>query len=154
MRARQLTPNVVQLTRLRFVNAYLVREDDGFTLVDTTVPRGAGKLLDAAKEAGAPIRRIALAHGHGDHRLARRAQRPARRCAGGLDARAGRTGSCDGAWRSSSPSRALLNAHFRRVGIDAMRGRVVTIVRDAQRRRPAAPDFDERLRARPGRSGT
>jgi glyoxylase-like metal-dependent hydrolase (beta-lactamase superfamily II) len=67
MRARQLTPNVVQLTRLRFVNAYLVREDDGFTLVDTTVPRGAGKLLDAAKEAGAPIRRIALAHGHGDH---------------------------------------------------------------------------------------
>jgi glyoxylase-like metal-dependent hydrolase (beta-lactamase superfamily II) len=67
MRARQLTPNVVQLTRLRFVNAYLVREADGFTLVDTTVPRGAGDLLDAAKEAGAPIRRIALTHGHGDH---------------------------------------------------------------------------------------
>jgi glyoxylase-like metal-dependent hydrolase (beta-lactamase superfamily II) len=67
MRARQLTPNVVQLTRLRFVNAYLVREDDGFTLVDTTVPRGAGALLDAAEEAGAPIRRIALTHGHGDH---------------------------------------------------------------------------------------
>lgn len=67
MRARQLTPTLVQLTRLRFVNAYLVREDDGFTLVDTTVPRGAGALLDAAAEAGAPIRRIALTHGHGDH---------------------------------------------------------------------------------------
>jgi len=39
MRARQLTPTVVQLTRLRFVNAFLVREDDGFTLVDTTLPR-------------------------------------------------------------------------------------------------------------------
>jgi glyoxylase-like metal-dependent hydrolase (beta-lactamase superfamily II) len=67
MRARQLTPNVLQLTRLRFVNAFLVREDDGFTLVDTTVPRGAGALLDAAAKAGAPIRRIALTHGHGDH---------------------------------------------------------------------------------------
>jgi glyoxylase-like metal-dependent hydrolase (beta-lactamase superfamily II) len=67
MRARQLTPTVVQLTRLRFVNAFLVWEDDGFTLVDTTVPRGAGALLDAAAEAGAPIRRIVLTHGHGDH---------------------------------------------------------------------------------------
>ena len=67
MRVRQLTPNLIQLTRLRFVNAYLVREDDGFTLVDTTLSRGADALLDAAAEAGAPIRRIALSHGHGDH---------------------------------------------------------------------------------------
>ena len=67
MRVRQLTPNLIQLTRLRFVNAYLVRENDGFTLVDTTVPRSGDALLDAAKEAGAPIRRIALTHGHGDH---------------------------------------------------------------------------------------
>ena len=44
-----------------------MREDDGFTLVDTTVGRGAGALIDAAREAGAPIRRIALTHGHGDH---------------------------------------------------------------------------------------
>jgi glyoxylase-like metal-dependent hydrolase (beta-lactamase superfamily II) len=67
MRSRQLTPTVVQLTRLRFVNAFLVREDDGFTLVDTTLPRGAGALIAAAEKAGAPIRRIALTHGHGDH---------------------------------------------------------------------------------------
>src|SRR5690349_8996872 len=67
MRVRQLTPNLIQLTRLRFVNAYLVREDDGFTLVDTTVARSGGAILDAAAEAGAPIRRIALTHGHGDH---------------------------------------------------------------------------------------
>lgn len=67
MRARQLTGNLIQLTRLRFVNAYLVREDDGFTLVDTTVARGGDALLDAAKDAGAPILRIALTHGHGDH---------------------------------------------------------------------------------------
>jgi glyoxylase-like metal-dependent hydrolase (beta-lactamase superfamily II) len=67
MHARQLTPTLVQLTRLHFVNAYLVWEDDGFTLVDTTVSRGAGALLDAAAEASGPIRRIALTHGHGDH---------------------------------------------------------------------------------------
>ena len=67
MRVRQLTPNLIQLTRLRFVNAFLVREDDGFTLVDTTVARGGDALLAAARNAGAPIRRIALTHGHGDH---------------------------------------------------------------------------------------
>jgi glyoxylase-like metal-dependent hydrolase (beta-lactamase superfamily II) len=67
MRVRQLTPNLIQLTRLRFVNAFLVREDDGFTLVDTAVSRSGDALLDAAAEAGAPIRRIAVTHGHGDH---------------------------------------------------------------------------------------
>ena len=67
MRVRQLTPNLIQLTRLRFVNAFLVREDDGFTLVDTTVARGGDALLAAARNAGAPIRRIALTHGHSDH---------------------------------------------------------------------------------------
>lgn len=67
MRTRQLTPQLIQLTRLRFVNAYLVREDDGLTLVDTTLARGADALLEAAAAAGAPIRRIALTHGHGDH---------------------------------------------------------------------------------------
>jgi glyoxylase-like metal-dependent hydrolase (beta-lactamase superfamily II) len=67
MRIRQITGNLIQLTRLRFVNAYLVREDDGFTLVDTMVPRSGDAVLAAAAEAGAPIRRIALTHGHGDH---------------------------------------------------------------------------------------
>jgi glyoxylase-like metal-dependent hydrolase (beta-lactamase superfamily II) len=67
MRVRQLTPTLIQLTRLRFVNAFLVREADGFTLVDTTVPRSGAALLAAAAAGGAPIRRIALTHGHGDH---------------------------------------------------------------------------------------
>lgn len=67
MRSSPITENLIQLTRLRFVNAYLVREDDGFTLVDTTVSRGGRALIAAAAAAGAPIRRIALTHGHGDH---------------------------------------------------------------------------------------
>jgi glyoxylase-like metal-dependent hydrolase (beta-lactamase superfamily II) len=67
MRTTPITDHLIQLTRLRFVNAYLVREEDGFTLVDTTMPRTADALIAAATQAGAPIRRIALTHGHGDH---------------------------------------------------------------------------------------
>ena len=37
MKTRTITPNITQLTRFRFVNAFLVREDDGFTLVDTAM---------------------------------------------------------------------------------------------------------------------
>src|SRR5215471_18101513 len=67
MKTVELTPNLIQLTRLHFVNAFLVREEDGLTLVDTTMGGAADALLTAAEEAGAPIRRIALTHGHGDH---------------------------------------------------------------------------------------
>lgn len=67
MQSTQIGPNLIKLTRLRMVNAYLVREDDGFTLVDSTV-RGSGpKIVAAARAAGGEIRRIALTHGHSDH---------------------------------------------------------------------------------------
>jgi glyoxylase-like metal-dependent hydrolase (beta-lactamase superfamily II) len=67
MRTTTINDNLIQLTRLGFVNAYLVREEDGFTLVDTTMPKTGDALLAAARDAGAPLRRIALTHGHGDH---------------------------------------------------------------------------------------
>ncbi|HTZ05588.1 MAG TPA: MBL fold metallo-hydrolase [Gaiellaceae bacterium] len=67
MKATTVTPNLVRLNRLHFVNAYLVREEDGLTLVDTTMGGAADALIAAAADAGAPIRRIALTHGHGDH---------------------------------------------------------------------------------------
>ena len=67
MSSRTLNQNLIQITRYRFVNAYLVREDDGFTLVDTTLGGGADDLIAAAQAAGGQIRRIALTHGHGDH---------------------------------------------------------------------------------------
>jgi glyoxylase-like metal-dependent hydrolase (beta-lactamase superfamily II) len=67
MQITTVTPTITQLTRLRFVNAFLVREDDGFTLVDTTVGRGADGFIAAARSAGGEIRRIMLTHGHGDH---------------------------------------------------------------------------------------
>jgi len=60
-------PQVNQVTRFGLVNSYLVREDDGLTLIDTMLPRSGSRLLAAAEELGAPIVRIALTHAHGDH---------------------------------------------------------------------------------------
>jgi glyoxylase-like metal-dependent hydrolase (beta-lactamase superfamily II) len=55
-----------QVSRFGLMNAYLVEEDDGFTLVDTML--GAKKtILDAAEKLGKPIVRIALTHAHQDH---------------------------------------------------------------------------------------
>ena len=67
MKTAPITENLTQLTRFHFVNAFLVREDDGFTLVDTTTGGAAEALIAAARDAGGAIRRIALTHGHGDH---------------------------------------------------------------------------------------
>jgi glyoxylase-like metal-dependent hydrolase (beta-lactamase superfamily II) len=66
MKTRGLTANLIQITRLGMMNAFLVREDDGFTLIDTMMGAATG-LVRAAEAAGAPIRRIALTHGHLDH---------------------------------------------------------------------------------------
>ena len=50
------------------VNAFLVDEDDGVTLIDTTMDPGAAKaILAAAERHGRPIVRIALTHAHQDH---------------------------------------------------------------------------------------
>ena len=67
MKATRLTDTLTQLTRYGLMNAYLVREEDGLTLVDTTLPRGGKALLAAARAAGGPIRRVVLTHGHTDH---------------------------------------------------------------------------------------
>jgi glyoxylase-like metal-dependent hydrolase (beta-lactamase superfamily II) len=58
-------PPVHRVSFLGLVNAYLVEEDDGFTLVDTMLPRNAGRILKAA--GGIPIKRIVLTHAHQDH---------------------------------------------------------------------------------------
>lgn len=50
-----------------WVNCYLVLEQDGFTLIDSTVAGGADAIIAAARDHGAPIVRIAITHAHGDH---------------------------------------------------------------------------------------
>ena len=59
--------NLIRLSRLGLVNAYLVREDDGFTVVDAMLPGSAKSIVREAERAGAPIARIVLTHAHGDH---------------------------------------------------------------------------------------
>jgi glyoxylase-like metal-dependent hydrolase (beta-lactamase superfamily II) len=56
-----------RITRFGIVNAYLVEEDDGLTLIDTTLPRSEKAILAAAERLGRPIVRIALTHAHQDH---------------------------------------------------------------------------------------
>jgi glyoxylase-like metal-dependent hydrolase (beta-lactamase superfamily II) len=67
MKQVEITSEIIQLTRLGLVNCYLVREDDGLTLVDTMIPGSTGAILDVAHALNRRLRRIALTHVHGDH---------------------------------------------------------------------------------------
>jgi len=56
-----------RISRYGMVNAFLVQEEDGLTLIDTAIKGSHKKILAAAADLGAPIVRIALTHAHGDH---------------------------------------------------------------------------------------
>lgn len=63
-------PRLIQLTHLPLVfpmNCYLVVEDDGLTLVDSTTSSPAADVARLAGELGLELRRVALTHAHGDH---------------------------------------------------------------------------------------
>src|SRR5436190_6153330 len=60
-------PQITRVSRFGFVNAYLVEEDDGLTLIDALVPHAGKAVLAKADELDRPIVRIALTHAHGDH---------------------------------------------------------------------------------------
>lgn len=66
MKITQHGGNLIQLTFLKFVNCYLVREDDGFTLIDTGIG-AARQIVQAAQKFDLPILRIVLTHAHDDH---------------------------------------------------------------------------------------
>jgi glyoxylase-like metal-dependent hydrolase (beta-lactamase superfamily II) len=67
MQSSQHGEHLTQVTRFGAVNVFLVREDDGLTLVDTGVLGSARGILAAAGVLGAPIVRIVLTHAHRDH---------------------------------------------------------------------------------------
>ena len=68
MKVQRISAYSHQLIRFGFVNCYLVRESDSFTLIDTTVGGGAQKIIGAARAiAQEPIERLLLTHAHGDH---------------------------------------------------------------------------------------
>jgi glyoxylase-like metal-dependent hydrolase (beta-lactamase superfamily II) len=67
MKVTSATSNLFQLTRLVAFNCYLLREDDGFTLIDTNMGGQAQAIMQAASKLGLPITRIVLTHAHVDH---------------------------------------------------------------------------------------
>jgi glyoxylase-like metal-dependent hydrolase (beta-lactamase superfamily II) len=67
MKLIEIAPEIIQLTRFGLVNCFLVREDDGLTLVDTMVAGSANGIYAAASSLNRSLRRILLTHVHGDH---------------------------------------------------------------------------------------
>src|SRR5713226_924947 len=70
MRITHHGEHLLQLTRypaLFPMNCYLVKEEDGLTLVDTTFSSPAPDVERLSGELGLKLRRIALTHAHGDH---------------------------------------------------------------------------------------
>ncbi len=70
MRTTTISDNLVQLTDhpiLFPINAYLVREADGYTLVDTGLSATGKALVAKLLTMALPVARIALTHAHGDH---------------------------------------------------------------------------------------
>lgn len=68
MKVREISEYGHQLTLMSMFSLYLVRESDGFTMVDTGVAGSAKKILMASERLGDDIvERLLLTHAHGDH---------------------------------------------------------------------------------------
>ena len=67
MRITRLSEHSFQLTRLKLVNCYLVRESDGWTLIDSMIGGSENGILKAVQDLGGELRRIVLTHAHVDH---------------------------------------------------------------------------------------
>src|SRR5437763_6799265 len=67
MKVTSTNNNLIQLTLLFAFNCYLLREDDGFTLIDTNMGGQAQAIMRAVDKLGLSIVRIVLTHAHIDH---------------------------------------------------------------------------------------
>jgi glyoxylase-like metal-dependent hydrolase (beta-lactamase superfamily II) len=67
MKVTASSNHLFQLTHLGAINCYLVREEDGFTLIDTGMSGQAQPIIREAQKLGLPIVRIVLTHAHSDH---------------------------------------------------------------------------------------
>ncbi len=70
MRITRLGALLTQLTKYPVafpMNCYLVQEDDGLTLVDSTMSSPADDVAALVKQLGQEVRRVALTHAHADH---------------------------------------------------------------------------------------
>lgn len=66
MPVHQISPTCLQISRFNLMNGYLVRENDGISVIDTAM-FAARIIVEAARQLGQPIRRILLTHAHIDH---------------------------------------------------------------------------------------
>lgn len=70
MRIKKLGTNLIQVTKWPVVfpmNCYVVQEEDGLTLVDSTTSSPADDIDALVKRLGKQLRRVTLTHAHGDH---------------------------------------------------------------------------------------
>lgn len=67
MAIKQITDNLVQITKFGVMNSYLVKEEDGFTVIDTGMAGMEKMIIEAAAQQGQPIMRVVLTHAHSDH---------------------------------------------------------------------------------------
>jgi glyoxylase-like metal-dependent hydrolase (beta-lactamase superfamily II) len=67
MTIRQITDNLIQITKFGMMNCYLVKEDDGLTVIDTGIAGMEKMIIEAAAQQGQPIKRVVLTHVHSDH---------------------------------------------------------------------------------------
>jgi glyoxylase-like metal-dependent hydrolase (beta-lactamase superfamily II) len=67
MKVLRESDNLYRLTQLGSVNCFLVREPEGFTLVDTGLPGSGKHVVQAAHNLGSTIHTIVLTHAHFDH---------------------------------------------------------------------------------------
>lgn len=66
--SKSVTPTITRVSQFgSLVNAYLVQEDDGLTLIDGLQGNQSKRILAAAEQIGKPITRITLTHAHPDH---------------------------------------------------------------------------------------
>lgn len=66
--SKSITPTITRVSQFgSLVNAYLVREDDGLTLIDGLQGNQSKRILAAAEALGQPIVRVTLTHAHPDH---------------------------------------------------------------------------------------
>lgn len=66
----QITDDIFMFTGLLMGRAYAIRDDDGLTLVDTSIGQAAGRILRQVSAAGyqpKDIKRILITHAHPDH---------------------------------------------------------------------------------------
>ncbi|MEM7134228.1 MAG: MBL fold metallo-hydrolase [Chloroflexota bacterium] len=67
MAIKQITDTLIQITKFGVMNSYLLKEDDGFTVIDTGMAGMEKMIIETAAQQGQPIMRVVLTHAHSDH---------------------------------------------------------------------------------------